>query len=385
MEINMNIDFITDNKTLNLFVQSVIGEGKTSTVYKVIYENKPYAFKVQSEPMNILNASNNCNCLPHIYKYGKVKDSYGTLMEIFENSKSLKKYMYRYKSIKNVDNKNKDMLNSESIIRIGLNLLYNLRQIHDNGLEFPDLRPDNIACIRYDTGRFNFKFYDCDALRIPSNIYEDKVGKQHESFYSCIEHKHTYVDDLCSMIFNLITVFGGTCWHFKVLEQMAITNCNPLFIRLNQLMNTRERYDPTKYDTSPYMIEYRRLIDVVKKNVYHMINDDIQTYMDLKTNHVMNEELIKNNFTKIFNHLCKIYNINIPRQRVILGLYLLAFYLTEYSYSKPCDSIDNNLYKFIEAKLRQLNFFPIKSIDYTKFIYEPKTNVVIFDESRIYK
>lgn len=386
VNVEVTMTSVNDNGDVennNLIVISVIGEGKTSTVYNVIYNHSNYALKVQEEPLKIIEETNNCSCFPHVYKTGKVGESYATLMEIYMNSVPLNKVMYRSDKI----------LSTGTVIRIGLNLLNNLKQIHINGLEYPDLRPANIACIKNtDFNTYTFKLFDVDAVRTPSKRYEDKVGKQHESFYSSMESKHIYVDDICSLIFNMLTMLGGTCWNFKILDYHAMNDDNPFFIRLKQFLSTRGKYNPSQYDTSPYMIEYRRLIDVIKRNVYNMLINDIKeccNIIDCDNIHEIMEELIHNNFNDIYHMLCQYYNINTkqkPKYCVILGLYLIAVYLTELSYVKNQGdyTINLNEYNFIESKLKFINNRYIKSIYHTKLYYEPKSNTQIFDQSRIY-
>lgn len=381
MENNLiNVDLIleTDDKTIKMTVNKVIGEGKTSTVYLVTIESKVYALKIQSTPIkdiSISNISNNYDCIPHVYYAGKIKDSYATIIEYYPNAKPLNKIMY----------KSSKMLSIGTISRIGLVVLNNLKHLHSYGLEYPDLSPANIACIQ-NTKSMQFKFYDFDALRLPSPIYNEKVGKQHESFYSCFECKHSYVDDICSLLFIMITLLGGTFWNYKHIQNLAKYSNNSFFTRFNQLYNSKEPYNSSKYDASPFKTEYRRLISCIKHNVYDMFVSDIQDFLKIKAEHNIIEEIIRNNFSIIHNYICNKYGIlSNPKYCYIIGLYLLAIYLTEYSYIKPPGITSIHLYEFIDTKIRYLNIAKIQSLDNIMLFYDYKVNLAPIEINRIYK
>lgn len=365
-----------DNKNeQKLTIIKVIGEGKTSTVYLVHpedNENELYALKIQSEQsknMHLVETANKTKCIPHIYTFGKVGNYHGTLMEYMDKSKPLTKLMYR----------NTKMLSTNTIIRIGLLMMDNLIDLHANGLEYPDLSLANIACL-LNNNSINIRLYDFDALRIPSNKYTDHVGKQHESFYSCFEKQHTYIDDICSLIFIMITLLGGTFWNYKHIMAIAEENSdNSFFTRLLQLSETKEPYNSTKYDSSPFKTEYRRLINKIKKNVYNHIIEQIESLLNLniKDNHEMIEELIRNNFILIHNHLCTHFlSFKYNKYRTIIGLYLLAVYLTEYSYSAPPGLVNKNIYDFICNKFKYLSCSKMNSFDNTMLFYDYKVNLM---------
>ena len=376
--INVDVKLQTDNDIITITINKVIGEGKTSTVYLVTIDEKIYALKIQSTPIkdiSISKISNQYNCIPYIYYSGKIKDSYATVMEYYPNAKPLNKIMY----------KNTKMLSIGTISRIGLIILNNLKHLHEYGLEYPDLTPANIACIQ-NIKSIEFKFYDFDALRLPSSIYNEKVGKQHESFYSCFECKHSYIDDICSLIFIMITLLGGTFWNYKHIQNLAKYNNNSFFTRFNQLYNSKEPYINSKYDASPFKTEYRRLISCIKHNVYDMIISDIQECLKIKTEHGIMEELIRNNFSIIHNYLCNKYCIiNNNKYCYIIGLYLLAIYLTEYSYTKPPGLLSYHIYDFIDTKIRYLNIAKIQSLDNIMLFYDYKVNLPPIELYRIYK
>ena len=426
--INVDVPLKTNETTYIIHVIKVIGEGKTSTVYLVKYGDAQYALKVQTDPINssVFKTSNLCNCLPYVHQYGVIGYSYGTLMEYYPNAKPLTRVMFR----------NSDMLSCGTIFRIGLILLQQLKQLHDNGLEYIDLRPPNIACIKAckdtsckdtsckdtscikaskDTACIKpskdvtFKLYDVDAVRYPSKTYTEKVGKQHESFYSCFEKKHTYIDDLCSLIFVLITMFGGTFWSFKNIASLAKTG-NPFFTRFNQLYEL-ENADGhnriySKYDCSPFKIEYRRLINCIKVNVYNKIVGDIHEILKASPDHETLRDLIHDNFYTIHNRLCKKYLTTTEiKYRSIVGLYILAIYLTECSYmniqkcaysdehTQKCaysdeqytNIIDDSIYTFIDTTLRYLNIAKITQLDKIILYYDHKVKLQLFNIDDIYK
>ena len=381
MENLINVDLTLkteDDKSISMTVNKVIGEGKTSTVYLVTIDTEIYALKIQSEPiknLEISKISNKCNYIPHVYFAGKINNSYATIIEYYSNAKPLNKIMY----------KNTKMLSLSTISRIGLLIMKNLKHLHNLNLEYPDLSPANIACIQTNKS-LQFKFFDFDALRFSSPIYNEKVGKQHESFYSCFENKHSYVDDICSLMFILITLSGGTFWNFKHIQNLAKYTNNSLFTRFNQLYNSKEPYCSSKYDNSPFKIEYRRLIAHIKRNVYNMIINDIQDFLKIKTDHKIIEEIIRNNFSTIHNHLCKKYCIiDNNKYCYIIGLYLLAVYLTEYSYIKPPGIISYCVYDFIDSKIRYLNITKIQNLDNILLFYDYKVNLSPIEYERIYK
>ena len=402
--INVDISLNTCDTTHLIHVIKVIGEGKTSTVYLVEYNSMQYALKIQTDPINsaVFKTSNLCNCLPHVYQYGIVGYSYGTLMEYYFNAKPLTKVMFR----------NSEMLSCGTIFRIGLILLQQLKQLHKNGLEYIDLRPPNIACLKAckdtaclkackdSTGSnkdVTFKLYDVDAVRYPSTTYTDKVGKQHESFYSCFEKKHTYIDDLCSLIFVLITLFGGTFWSFKNIATLAKTG-NPFFTRFNQLYDLESTDNRnriySKYDCGPFKTEYRRLINCIKVNVYNKIVGDIHELLKASPDHETLRDLIYNNFHTIHNYLCKKYLTTTEiKYKSIVGLYIIAIYLTECAYSDehtqqintqnvntPCEDI----YTFIDTTLRYLNIAKITQLDKIMLYYDHKVKLHLFNIDGIY-
>ena len=394
--INVDITLKTNDGNIVIHVCRVIGEGKTSTVYLVSVANVYYALKIQSDPVNddIFMSSNKCECLPHIYRYGticSVQPTHGTLMEYYEYARPLTKIMF----------KNSEMLSTGTIFRIGLILLKSLKSIHINGMEYIDLRPPNIACIRKNKS-FIFRLYDVDAVRYPSNSYTEKVGKQHESFYSCFEKKHTYIDDLCSLMFVLITMFGGTFWSFKNIFTMASKNDNPFFTRFNQLYNNETSCDRNynKYDVSPFKNEYRRLINRIKVNVYNTIISDIQELLNVNVDHKLMRDLIMNNFHIIHTFLCKKYLTTTEiKYKSIVGLYILAIFLTECSHSQTESShsqtesshsqtessqVDTSIYDFVESKLRYLNIAKIQNLDNIMLYYDHKVNLQLINIDNIY-
>lgn len=415
--INVDITLKTKDDNILVHICKVIGEGKTSTVYLVSIADTYYALKIQSDDVNesVFNKTNNCICLPHIYHYGtiNVRDNinipHGTLMEYYENARPLTKIMF----------KNSEMLSTGTVFRIGLILLRSLKSIHMNGMEYIDLRPPNIACIR-NNKTTTFRLYDVDAIRFPSKSYTEKVGKQHESFYSCFEKKHTYIDDLCSLIFVLITMLGGTFWSFKnistVAEQSSISkNGNPFFTRFNQLNNSENNSDRNynKYDVSPFKNEYRRLINCIKVNVYNKIVKDIKELLNVNVDHRSLKDLIFNNFHTIHIYLCKKYLTTTEiKYKSIIGLYILAIFLTECSYTRSeCShsqqqtnctylqpygrldyryvlsscNVDTSIHDFIESKLRYLNVAKIQNLDNVMLYYDHKVNLQLFNIDDLYK
>lgn len=427
--INVDITLKTKDDNILVHICKVIGEGKTSTVYLVSIADTYYALKIQSDDVNesVFNKTNNCICLPHIYHYGtiNVRDNinipHGTLMEYYENARPLTKIMF----------KNSEMLSTGTVFRIGLILLRSLKSIHMNGMEYIDLRPPNIACIR-NNKTTTFRLYDVDAIRFPSKSYTEKVGKQHESFYSCFEKKHTYIDDLCSLIFVLITMLGGTFWSFKnistVAEQSSISkNGNPFFTRFNQLYNSENNSDRNynKYDVSPFKNEYRRLINCIKVNVYNKIVKDIKELLNVNVDHRSLKDLIFNNFHTIHIYLCKKYLTTTEiKYKSIIGLYILAIFLTECSYTRSecshsrteCSqvgfshspqqtnctylqpygrldyryvlsscNVDTSIHDFIESKLRYLNVAKIQNLDNVMLYYDHKVNLQLFNIDDLYK
>ena len=251
--INKTVILKTKNKDVEIFIEKVIGEGKTSTVFLVhiLGDDKQFALKIQEEKLKDIiteKISNRCKYLPYIYDTGKVFNSYASLIEFYKNTIPLNNLMM----------KGNKVLSFSTVLRLGLLMLPVLKDLHEHYLEYPDLSPSNIACV-FNENSLLLKLYDCDSLRLPSNIYNDKVGKQHESFYSCIEYKHTFADDLCSLCFVMITLLGGTFWNYKHIVNIAQHYDNPFFTRFNQLSIYREDYSKNKYDNSSYKNEYRRL------------------------------------------------------------------------------------------------------------------------------
>lgn len=371
-----------DNNNIEIFIEKVIGEGKTSTVFLVSLtaDNKHYALKIQEEDLKdlvISKVSNNCQYLPYIYNTGRIFNSHASLIEYYDNSVPLNNIMSRGNKV----------LSFSTVLRLGLLMLPVLKDVHKNSLEYPDLSPANIACL-FDDDNLSLKLYDCDSLRLPSNIYNDKVGKQHESFYSCIENKHTFADDLCSLMFVLITLLGGTFWNYKHIVNVSKNNDNPFFTRLNQLSINKEVYLKNKYDNSSYKNEYRRLIKCIKSNVYNVLISDINDVINItcgipSLNHYLIEDIIKMNFIYILKSLCKKYNVQEKsKTRIVIGLYLIAIYITEYSYIGK-DDIDE-LYKFVENSIRILNIFNINNLEKTKIFYDNKINLFNIGNERIY-
>lgn len=406
--INVDITLKTKDDNIPVHICKVIGEGKTSTVYLVSIAGTYYALKIQSDDINesVFNKTNNCVCLPHIYHYGtinvrdNINTTHGTLMEYYENARPLTKIMF----------KNSEMLSTGTVFRIGLILLRSLKSIHMNGMEYIDLRPPNIACIR-NNKTTTFRLYDVDAIRFPSKSYTEKVGKQHESFYSCFEKKHTYIDDLCSLIFVLITMLGGTFWSFKNISTIAAQSCtskngNPFFTRFNQLYNNENNHDRNynKYDVSPFKNEYRRLINCIKVNVYNKIVGDIKELLNVNVDHKSLKDLIFNNFHTIHIYLCKKYLTTTEiKYKSIVGLYVLAIFLTECSHSQAeCShlqpygqldyryvlsscNVDTSIHDFIESKLRYLNVVKIQNLDNVMLYYDHKVNLQLFNIDGLYK
>lgn len=381
--INKTVTLNTLDNKIEIFIEKVIGEGKTSTVFLVYISgdnSKPYALKIQEEKLKdiiICKLSNTCQYLPHIYDTGKIFNSHASLIEYYNNAVPLSNIMVRGNKV----------LSFSTVLRLGLLMLPILKDLHSNLLEYPDLSPANIACI-FNDNNLSLKLYDCDSLRLPSNIYNDKVGKQHESFYSCITCKHSYIDDLCSLMFVMITLLGGTFWNYKHIVNMSKSD-NPFFTRLNQLSINKEVYSKNKYDNSSYKNEYRRLINCIKSNVYNTLIDDIIEIIDItgitgNLNHMLVEDIIKNNFNHILKSLCNKYNVlEKSKTRIVVGLYLIAIYITEYSYVGKNNM--NNLYNFVEDSIKLLNNFKINNLDKTKLFYDVKINLFDIGNDRIYK
>lgn len=381
--INKTVILKTKNKDVEIFIEKVIGEGKTSTVFLVhiLGDDKQFALKIQEEKLKDIiteKISNRCKYLPYIYDTGKVFNSYASLIEFYKNTIPLNNLMM----------KGNKVLSFSTVLRLGLLMLPVLKDLHEHYLEYPDLSPSNIACV-FNENSLLLKLYDCDSLRLPSNIYNDKVGKQHESFYSCIECKHTFADDLCSLCFVMITLLGGTFWNYKHIVNIAQHYDNPFFTRFNQLSIYREDYSKNKYDNSSYKNEYRRLINCIKTNVYNSFIDDISELINITSNngnlnHILIEDMIKMNFNYILKYLCKKYNVKeSSKTRITVGLYLIAIYITEFSYIGK-NNIDE-LYNFFENSIKILNIYKINNLDKTKLIYDNKINLFDIGYDRIYK
>ena len=93
-----------------------------------------------------------------------------------------------------------------------------------------------------------------------------------------------------------------------------------------------------------------------------------------------------NNFSIIHNYLCNKYCIiNNNKYCYIIGLYLLAIYLTEYSYTKPPGLLSYHIYDFIDTKIRYLNIAKIQSLDNIMLFYDYKVNLPPIELYRIYK
>lgn len=383
--INKTVIFKTqNNRNIELFIEKIIGEGKTSTVFLVhiVGDDKQYALKIQENKLKDLiieKKSNSCKYLPYIYDTGKIYNSYVSLIEYYEKAVPLNNIMTRGNKV----------LSFSTVLRLGLLMLPVLKDIHEHLLEYPDLSPSNIAACVFNENSLQLKLYDCDSLRIPSNIYNDKIGKQHESFYSCMECKHTFADDLCSLCFVMITLLGGTFWNYKHIVHIAQQHDNPFFTRFNQLSIYREDYSKNKYDNSTYKNEYRRLIKCIKTNVYNILIDDISEIINITSNnsnlnHLLIEDMIKNSFTNILDSLCNKYNTKENyKTRIIIGLYLIAIYITEFSYIGK-NNIDE-LYNFFEISIKKLNIYKINNLDKTKLIYDVKNNLFNIGNERIYK
>ena len=90
------------------------------------------------------------------------------------------------------------------------------------------------------------------------------------------------------------------------------------------------------------------------------------------------------NFNYILKYLCKKYNVKeSSKTRIIVGLYLIAIYITEFSYIGK-NNIDE-LYNFFEDSIKILNFYKINNLDRTKLIYDIKINLFDIGYDRIYK
>ena len=59
--INVDLTLQTNDKTITMTVNKVIGEGKTSTVYLVTIDSKIYALKIQSTQIKDISISNISN------------------------------------------------------------------------------------------------------------------------------------------------------------------------------------------------------------------------------------------------------------------------------------------------------------------------------------
>ena len=70
-------------------------------------------------------------------------------------------------------------------------------------------------------------------------------------------------------------------------------------------------------------------------------------------------------------------------KRIVVGLYLIAIYITEYSYVGKNNM--NDLYNFVEDSIKLLNNFKINNLDKTKLFYDVKINLFDIGNDRIYK
>ena len=187
----------------------------------------------------------------------------------------------------------------------------------------------------------------------------------------------------------MITLLGGTFWNYKHIVNLTQHYDNPFFTRFNQLSIYREDYSKNKYDNSSYKNEYRRLINCIKTNVYNSFIDDISELINITSNngnlnHILIEDMIKMNFNYILKYLCKKYNVKeSSKTRITVGLYLIAIYITEFSYIGK-NNIDE-LYNFFENSIKILNIYKINNLDKTKLIYDNKINLFDIGYDRIYK
>ena len=189
-------------------------------------------------------------------------------------------------------------------------------------------------------------------------------------------------------MFVLITMFGGTFWSFKNIFTMASKNDNPFFTRFNQLYNNETSCDRNynKYDVSPFKNEYRRLINRIKVNVYNTIISDIQELLNVNVDHKLMRDLIMNNFHIIHTFLCKKYLTTTEiKYKSIVGLYILAIFLTECSHSQTeCSQVDTSIHDFVESKLRYLNIAKIQNLDNIMLYYDHKVNLQLINIDNIY-
>ena len=173
-----------------------------------------------------------------------------------------------------------------------------------------------------------------------------------------------------------------------------------------------------KYDVSPFKNEYRRLINCIKVNVYNKIVGDIKELLNVNVDHKSLKDLIFNNFHTIHIYLCKKYLTTTEiKYKSIIGLYILAIFLTECSYTRTecshtrteCSqqqtnctylqpygrldyryvlsscNVDTSIHDFIESKLRYLNVAKIQNLDNVMLYYDHKVNLQLFNIDDLYK
>jgi serine/threonine protein kinase len=174
---------------------SIIGQGSSSTVYKVIKNNMEYAMKISNDndksqkEYNLLQALNH-ECVIRVYDFFTIKDNSFMVMELYGQD------LYEYLSYNSLNKSEK----SEIIRQICKAIKY----CHDNSVYHRDLKPENIL-IKTIQEKVHIKITDF-YLSTQNKISSEIIGSERYMSPECTRFSYTFKEFSSEM--NDIWSFG---------------------------------------------------------------------------------------------------------------------------------------------------------------------------------
>ena len=372
---------------LSLLVHHIIHSTSHSITYAVTIESSSdkaddagmYALKIQDDDLDDIKAiysktSIHLPC-PILYAIGKVHDRNAILMESMTLYQPISQFI-----------RHDQAFSCATTLRIGLVLLDQLQELWYKGYDYADISIHSIGVIVDHHSILSIRFLDNKIIPLCSYVANS------ESWSTVLGGPN---DSVCSVLFLLISLLGGTLWSDQVTSKVSnrvsnrVTNNLILQYPASQT-RTRGmyRYDKSANSTkSTNQTKSTRVMNLIKVNTLLTMLYDAEL-IDAKTtvytlNSHMLESMIRAHFQTIHQVLCQRYidpsKVMIPKYRCVIGLYLLAIWSTMNTLSGYQPDIE-----FTRWALNLLNVKRICSLEEIYLVYDYRYNMFNIDLNKVY-
>lgn len=380
---------------LSLLVHHIIHSTSHSITYAVTIESSSdkaddagmYALKIQDDDLDDIKAiysktSIHLPC-PILYAIGKVHDRNAILMESMTLYQPISQFI-----------RHDQAFSCATTLRIGLVLLDQLQELWYKGCDYADISIHSIGVIVDHHSILSIRFLDNKIIPLCSYVANS------ESWSTVLGGPN---DSVCSVLFLLISLLGGTLWSDQVTSKVSSRVSNNLILqypasqtrtrgmyRYDKSVNSTKFVNSTKSTNSTKSVnstKSTRVMNLIKVNTLLTMLYDAEL-IDAKTtvytlNSHMLESMIRAHFQTIHQVLCQRYidpsKVMIPKYRCVIGLYLLAIWSTMNTLSGYQPDIE-----FTRWALNLLNIKRICSLEEIYLVYDYRYNMFNIDLNKVY-